>query len=296
MELPRQLGPYRLLRRLGHGGMAEVFLALSFGASGFEKHVALKTLLPEFQGDGDYERILIEEARRAANFSHRNLVSVHDLGVSNGIYYVRMDWVDGQDLASLLAKKSLPTSLALLVAEELAHALAYLHTVTDADKRPLGLVHRDVSPANVLLSRTGEVKLGDFGIAKATHLAEITLNNTRKGKYAYMSPEQTTGASLTASSDIFSLGITLFEALTGRRPFDGDTVAETLERVRDCKTPDFSELEVDVAAIVARCLAKSPRERFTDARALSKALANARRTRPPVTYEDLARRVMEGSA
>lgn len=296
MDLPRQLGPYRLLRRLGHGGMAEVFLAVAHGASGFEKRVALKTLLPELQGDGEYERTLIEEARRAAGFSHRNLVAVHDLGVAAGTYFVRMDWVDGADLATLLARARPPAPLALLVAEELAHALAYLHGLADEAGRPLGLVHRDVSPANVLLSRAGDVKLGDFGIAKATRLADATQGGARKGKYAYMSPEQVTGAALTAASDQFALGITLYEMLTGARPYDGDGPLETMERIRAAAPPAVASLDVDLAAVVTRCLARSPRDRFPDAAALARALATARRTRAPAGPEELARWVAATAA
>ncbi len=293
MDLPRQLGPYRLLKRLGHGGMAQVFLAVAHGASGFEKKVAIKTLLPELQGDGEYERILIEEARRAAGFAHRNLVGVHDLGAAGGTYYVRMDWVDGADLAALLAAGPAPVGLALLVAEELAHALAYLHALTDDEGRALGLVHRDVSPANVLVSRAGDVRLGDFGIAKATLMADVTRGGVRKGKCAYMSPEQATGAALSPASDLFSLGVTLHEMLTGRRPYEGESALETLERVRACAPLDLGALDVDLAAIVSRCLARSPKDRFADAAALARALATARRTRPPASYEDLGRLVGE---
>jgi eukaryotic-like serine/threonine-protein kinase len=290
MDLPRQFGPYRLLRRLGHGGMAEVFLAVAHGASGFEKRVALKMLLPELQGDGEFERILIDEARRAAGFAHRNLVGVHDLGCVDGTYFVRMDWVDGADLATVLSAAPLAPNLALLVVEELAHALAYLHGLTDDAGRALGLVHRDVSPANVLLSRAGDVKLGDFGIAKATLLADATRGGVRKGKYAYMSPEQVTGSPLTSASDQFALGITLHESLTGRRPYDADSPLETMERVRACAPIDLTALDTDLAAIIARCLARAPRDRFADMTALARTLSTARRTRPPATLEDLGRR------
>ncbi len=271
--------------------MAEVFLAVAHGASGFEKRVALKMLLPELQGDGEFERILIDEARRAAGFSHRNLVGVHDLGCVDGTYFVRMDWVDGADLAALLDGATLPAPIALLVAEELAHALAYLHSLTDDEGRALGLVHRDVSPSNVLVSRSGDVKLGDFGIAKATLLADATRGGVRKGKYAYMSPEQVTGASLTSASAQFALGIALFEALTGRRPYDADSPLETMERVRACAPLDLTALDADLSAIVARCLSRSPRDRFADMHALARTLSTARRTRAPVSFEDLARLV-----
>ncbi len=290
-DLPRTLGPYRLLRRLGHGGLGEVFLAMAHGASGFEKHVAIKTLLPEHQGDGEFERLLIDEARRAAAFSHRNLVGVHELGLARGTYYVRMDWVDGADLASLLTEGPLRAPLALLVAGCVADALAYLHDARDDAGRPLGLVHRDVSPSNILLSRAGDVKLGDFGIAKATLLAEATRGGVRKGKVAYMSPEQVTGAALTGASDQFALGTVLHEMLLGRRPWDADSPLDTLERIRACAPPDLTALDTDLAALVGRCLARDPRDRFADLRALSRALATARRTRAPVSYDDLAAQV-----
>ncbi|MCZ7683051.1 MAG: protein kinase [Sandaracinaceae bacterium] len=146
VELPRRLGPYTLLERLGHGGMAEVFLARAVGASGFEKPVAIKVLKTEHQGDGELERMLIEEAKLGAKLAHRNLVQVHDLGVDGGVCYVRMDYVDGADLDTLRHAGPPSVPLALLVAEEVALALAYVHSLTDSEGRPLGLVHRDVSP------------------------------------------------------------------------------------------------------------------------------------------------------
>jgi eukaryotic-like serine/threonine-protein kinase len=288
MELPRQLGPYRLLRRLGKGGMAEVFLAEVYGASGFEKRVAVKTLLPELVGDGELERILIEEARLGARLAHRNLVGVHDLGVEDGVYYVRMDFVDGTDLGTLRASVTLPHPLALLVAEEVALALAYLHGCRDDAGRPLGLVHRDVSPHNVLVSRAGDVKLADLGIAKATRLADVTRGNVRKGKYAYMSPEQVTGDAVTPRSDQFGLGVTLMEMVVGRRPFDGDTPLETMERIRQGNPVDLSDLPADLASLIARCLARRPEDRFPDVEALRQGVAEARRTRPPAGPPELA--------
>jgi serine/threonine-protein kinase len=290
MDLPRQLGPFRLLKRLGYGGMAEVFLAVAHGASGFEKRVAIKTLLPEFRGDGEYERLLIDEAVRAARFSHKNIVSVQDLGNFQGTYYVRMDWVDGADLAALLERGAKPTvPLALYVLEEVASALAYLHALTDDEGRPLGLVHRDVSPSNVLVSRAGEVKLGDFGIARATMLAEVTRSGVRKGKYASMAPEQVAGGTFTAASDQFAFGVTAHEMFLGRRPYEGATPLVTMEKIRECTAPDLSALDVDVASLVGRCLQRDPRQRFKDAESLRATIATARRTREPVSATDVAR-------
>jgi eukaryotic-like serine/threonine-protein kinase len=287
MDSPRQIGRYRVLRRLGRGGMAEVYLGLAFGASGFERRVALKRLLPSFRGVAEYERLLIEEARLGALLDFRNLVRVHDLGVDGGSYFACMDWVDGADLETLARAGPPPTELALLVGEEVSLALEYVHAATDGAGRPLGLVHRDVSPSNILVSRAGEVKLADFGIAKATLLADRTLAGVRKGKYAYMSPEQVAREPLTNRSDQFGLGIVLAELLTGRRPFDGDSVLETLERIRAAEAPDLGGIAPDLAAIVGRCLARDPRERYRDASSLRRALAAAGRRYPEASAPDL---------
>ncbi|MDY7229278.1 serine/threonine-protein kinase [Hyalangium rubrum] len=294
-ELPRQLGPYRLVRRLGAGGMAEVFLALAFGASGFEKRVVLKVLRPEHVGDAVYERMFIEEGRLGARLSHRNLVGVHDLGCVEGTYYVRLDYVDGADLASLLARGLPGTALALHIADELALALGAVHGLTDDEGRPLGVVHRDVTPANVLVSRLGEVKLADFGIAKATLLRDITRAGVRKGTYAYMSPEQVRGGALSPASDFFSLGTTLHELLTGRRPFDGETPLETMDRVREAHLGPLEEVEAELRPLLRACLARRPEERVASAEAFRALLSPLRRARPEAGPFELARWV-QGSA
>jgi serine/threonine-protein kinase len=289
--LRARLGPYRLVRRLGRGGMAEVFLATAFGASGFEKQIALKTLLPELQGNGELERLLIEEARLGGALSHRNLIAVDELGVDAGVYFVRMEYVDGVDLATRSRRGRPPLELALFVVEEVALALAYVHAFAGADGRPLGLVHRDVSPSNILVSRAGEVKLADFGVAKATGLADVTRANVRKGKYAYMSPEQVAGAPLSPASDQFSLGVTLMELLCGRRPYDGDgdTPLATMDRIREAAPPDVRELDADLQELVLRCLAKKPEARFEDMESLRRAVSSARARRAPAAPPDLAR-------
>ncbi len=287
VTLPPRIGPYQVLKRLGQGGMAQVLLARAVGASGFEKRIALKTLLPELVGDGELERLLIEEARLMAGLSHRGLVQVHDLGVDEGIYYVRLDWVDGVDVKAL---EPLPVELVLLVAEELSAALAYVHSATDEAGRPLGLVHRDVSPSNVLVSRAGEVRLADFGLAKATRLRDVTRANQRKGTYAYMSPEQAAGEPLGASSDQFSFGATLYQLTLARRPFTADTVHGTLEAIARAD-PDLSALPEVLRPILGRCMARDPAARYASAAELGHAIAAARMTVPPVGPLDLAERV-----
>jgi serine/threonine-protein kinase len=283
-----RIGPYRIVRKLGQGGMAQVFLAMGYGASGFEKRVAIKMLLPELEQSAELTRALIEEARLGAQLTHQNLVQVQQLGVADGRYYVVMDYVDGQDLATLARRGPPPPELALLVGEELARALDYVHRVSDEAGRPLGLVHRDVSPSNVLCSRAGEVRLGDFGVAKATLLADITRGNVRKGKYAYMSPEQVAGEPLTSASDQFSLGVTLYELLAGQRPFDGEGVHDTMEKVRRAEPPEVAGLPVAARALVLRCLSQRPAARFASAEELRRALAEARRAFPEAGEPALA--------
>jgi len=295
VDLPRQLGPYRLVRRLGHGGMAEVFVAEAFGASGFVKTVALKLLRPEHAGDGELERLLIEEARLGARLGHRNLVGVHDLGCEDGTYYVAMDFVDGCDLRTLLQDGALPAPLALHILAEIALALAYVHGACDAGGRPLGLVHRDVSPKNVLVSRAGELKLVDFGVAKATRLADVTRANIRKGTYAYMSPEQVARVPIGPASDQFSAGVTLFELVTGRRPYQGDSPLATTDLIAAALPPDVSALAPALAAVILRCLAREPAARYPDAAALHAALIAAARTLPAAGPLELAAAVQRAT-
>jgi serine/threonine-protein kinase len=282
-ELPRQIGPFRVLRRLGVGGVGEVLLAVAHGAGGFEKRVALKVLREELRGDPDYERVLLEEARMAARFEHPNLVGVHDVGVSNGVYWVRMDWVDGADLAALMASGAagspMDEGVALAVAHGVCEALAYLHGLKDDAGRSYGLVHRDVSPTNVLMGRNGAVKLGDFGLAKATRHREDTAAGVRKGKYAYMSPEQVRGGVLGAASDQWAVGILLAEMITGRRPFDGEGPLETMERIREAAEPALAGMAEDVAAVVKRCVKRDAGERYAKTEALSAAVGALRARR-----------------
>jgi eukaryotic-like serine/threonine-protein kinase len=291
------IGPYQLVRRLGRGGMAEVHLALCHGASGFERKVAIKTLAPELAGDPDLERALIREAVLGGSLHHRNVVAVLGLGVDSGAYaayggygsyYIVLEYVDGGDLAHWLdPARPVPEPLALHIADELALALAYLHGVRDARGLPLGIVHRDVSPANVLVSLTGDVKLGDFGVAKATALADRTAAGTRKGRYSYMAPEQLAGEPVTAAADQFGLGVTLVELITGRRPFAGETPWALLEANRG-GAPMLDGVAPEVHAIAARALAPAALDRFASVDELRRALAGVRRTREPSGPVELA--------
>lgn len=288
-DLPASLGPYRLVRRLGRGGMAEVYLAVRYGASGFEKQVALKLLRREHRGRGELERLLIAEARLGARFSHPGLVQVHDLGHDGEIYWLVMDYVDGADLAQLHAARPLPRVLALHVGEQVALALAHVHELRD-ERGPLGLVHRDLSPKNILASRTGEIKLADFGIAKATALQDITWGRLMKGTVAYLSPEQAAGATVTARSDQFSLGVTLCELLLDRRPFDADGAVPLLDVIRRAELPpDFlAGLPAELAALLRRMLSQKPDDRLPDLAAVARVLADVRRARASAGPLELA--------
>jgi serine/threonine-protein kinase len=270
MELPHPFGPFVLEKKLGQGGMAEVFRARVFGASGFEKVVVIKTLREELLGTPELERMFLEEARLQARLSHRNLVQAHDLGITDGRPWVRLDFVDGVDLSAL--PLPLPVELARFIGAELALGLHALHQARDEAGRELGIVHRDVSRKNVLLSRLGEVRLADFGIARATQLREQTRGGVRKGTWAYMSPEQVSGRPLSAASDQFSLATLLVELVTGARPFDGATPLETMDRIRDAAPPALEGVQAELVTVLRRALAKEPGERFPSSRALRGAL------------------------
>lgn len=270
MELPRPLGPYLLEAKLGQGGMAEVFRARVFGASGFEKLVVIKTLKAELVGEPELERMFLEEARLQARLSHRNLVQAHDVGTADGRPWVRLDYVDGGDLTVLGAP--LATDLVRFIASELALGLHALHEAKDDAGRPLAIVHRDVSPKNVLVSRLGEVRLADFGIARATQLRDQTRAGVRKGTYAYMSPEQVAGRALSAASDQFALATLTAELLTGTRPFDAATPLETMDRIKSPAPPDLEAIEPPLREVLLRAFANDPASRFPSSRALREAL------------------------
>jgi serine/threonine protein kinase len=232
------MGPYLLDRRLGGGGMAEVFLARQQLSGGGQRLCVVKRLWPETVGDGDLVEMFLDEARLAARLAHPNLVPVFDFGEYDGAQYIAMEYVHGRTLADVLqeqaARKSfVPFPVAARIVAEVADALDYAHRATDADGRPLQVVHRDISPQNILLSSTGAVKLIDFGIAKSKGERLQTRVGYIKGKLGYMSPEQASARPLDARSDLFSLGLVLFELLANAKPIpQRDDISLMLEAVR----------------------------------------------------------------
>ena len=254
---------YRLLNKIAHGGMAEIFLAFQVGAEGFEKQVVLKRILPALAADPSFVRMLVDEAHIASTLNHSNLVQVLDLGKSGDEFFLVLEFVDGWSLEHVRrraqkARLKLPLPLALYVVGALCRALAYVHT-RKRDGRPLGIVHRDVNPQNVLLSREGEVKLADFGIAKAIGKREKSATGVIKGKFAYMSPEQSIGADLDARSDLFSVGTLLYILTTGKKPFEGTTDLDLLMQVRKARFEKPSTLVKDFNPDVERFITRALR-------------------------------------
>src|SRR6185369_13057166 len=227
----------------------------------FQKTVAIKKILPHLTDNSEFVGMFIDEAKLAAQLSHPNIIHIYDLGKIGRDFYIAMEYVEGKDLRSILnaAKRkgmSLPMGLALLIAARLASALDYAHRKRDFDNREMGLVHRDVSPQNVLITFEGDIKLCDFGIAKAVSKANQTQMGALKGKLQYMSPEQAWGRPVDARSDLFSLGAVLFEMLTGDRLFSGESEMSVLESVRQGRTRSPRDVDpsipADVDEIVAR--------------------------------------------
>ena len=270
-------GPYRIVARVGRGGMAEVYLAQRTGPGGFARDLVIKRILPHLAEDQEFVRMFVNEAAILARLTHSNVAQVYDFGRIDDSYYLAMEYVRGTSLDRLLAVfagDGLPIPIAVRVVADTARGLAYAHRATDALGRPLGIVHSDISPSNVLISFEGEVKLIDFGIARAG--TEHSERGALKGKIRYMSPEQCRGQALDTRTDIYSLGIVLWETLVGRNLYDQDQPVEVLTAVLEQPTPRPSSLRADVPEaldlIAMRALEKDPAERFQRAEELAQAL------------------------
>jgi serine/threonine protein kinase/CheY-like chemotaxis protein len=276
-----EYGNYFLLEKIAVGGMAELFKAQQRGVQGFQKIVAIKRILPHYSDNEDFVTMFIDEAKLAAQLTHPNIVQIFDLGKAGSSYYIAMEYVNGHDLRTLLKKvheygPGLPEQVAAFVAMKVAAALDYAHRKRGFDDRELKLVHRDISPQNVILSTEGAVKLVDFGIAKAASKASHTMAGALKGKLLYMSPEQATGQPLDNRSDLYSLGLVLFELLTGERCFQSDSELGVLEKVRLGRIANLTALNPnvsrDMASIVNRALQKSVEHRYPSARFMERDL------------------------
>ena len=272
---PDRFGQYEILERIASGGMAELYKAKRTGVEGFQKIVAIKKILPHLADDEEFVTMFADEAKLAAQLNHPNIIHIYDLGkIQAGGYFIAMEYVDGRDLRAIQQAGRemgvpLPVPLAVYVASKVASALDYAHRRRDAEGHELNIVHRDVSPQNILISYEGDIKLCDFGIAKAASKASKTQSGALKGKIQYMSPEQAWGKPIDRRSDLFSLGVVLHELLTGERLFHGDTDINVLEKVRvaEIAPPSRANPEVpqNLDAVVLKALAREPDDRYTNA-------------------------------
>jgi serine/threonine protein kinase len=274
---PEAFGKYYLVDRIAMGGMAEIFKAKTFGVGGFENLLVIKRILAHLSENDQFVRMFMDEAKVSALLQNSNIVRIYDFGKLRTNYFIAMECVEGKDVKLILRKlaerrKLLPREFAVYIAMEAAKGLDYAHKRTTLQGQPLNIVHRDVSPSNLLVSYHGEVKVADFGIVKAANTVESTDAGTLKGKFEYMSPEQAQGLELDRRSDIFSLGIILWEMLTGRRAFKSESEIRTLERIKTVDIEYPSAVNPQVPArldeIVMRALAKDPDDRHQDAREL----------------------------
>jgi serine/threonine-protein kinase len=303
LHMAHQQQRYRVLERVAAGGMAEVYRAESAGLEGFKKTVAIKRVLPHLAEKKQFIGMFLDEARLSAHLNHSNCVQVFDIGVGDNTYFIVMEYVDGADLKALLEhlarhERRVPLSIALYICCRICDGLAYAHEARDNRGRLLGIVHRDISPPNVLITRYGEVKVVDFGLAKANSQLEQSQPGIIKGKFSYLSPEAALGEAVDGRSDIFAAGIILWEMLAGRRLFAGETDLQTVRQVQAAKIPDIKkfnpEVGPEIEAVLVKALARDPRQRYQSARELALDLTNILfRLGQPVSAFDVARMVAE---
>ena len=232
-ELRERFGKYHVLERIAQGGMAEIYLARMTGLAGFAKHVVVKRILPSFAKDAEFVRMFLNEARYAATLDHPNISHVYDFGQEGGLYYYAMEYLHGDDCRALLRelaqqRRKMPLAHALTLVVGAATGCHFAHELVGDDGKPLGLVHRDVSPSNVVITYAGAIKLVDFGIAKATQREDATAAGVTKGKLAYMAPEQCRAEPLDRRVDVYALGVLLYELTTQRRAFTGENDADIM--------------------------------------------------------------------
>lgn len=274
---------YRPIERLAAGGMAEVFVAEATSVQGFKKKVAIKRVLPHLAQNKNFIGMFLDEARLGAKMSHANCVTVFDIGAADNTYFIVMEFVDGCDLKTVIEyfkkqNKPVPMKEAMYIAMETCRGLQYAHELTDDDGHELHIVHRDISPPNVLISKRGEVKVTDFGLAKASTQLEKTDPGVVKGKFAYLAPEAVQGSDVDARADVFAMAIVLWEMIAGRRLFLGANDYETVKLVQAANVPPLSsivpEADTTLDAILAKALARDVRDRYQSAREFGDALAS----------------------
>ncbi|MGD9061423.1 MAG: serine/threonine-protein kinase, partial [Desulfobacterales bacterium] len=266
----KQLGKYQLLQKIAVGGMAELYRAKVTRDHGFEKQVAIKKILPHLSDEGNLVKAFIDEAKLAALLQHENIIQIYDFGSIDGGYFIAMEYLFGKDLRKLINKvkkagSPLDLENTLYIVSRICAGLDYSHKLKDLQGKPLNIIHRDINPQNIFLTYEGQVKIIDFGIAKAASHNSTTHEGLIKGKVAYMSPEQALGNTIDHRSDIFSTGIILYELLAGRRMFEGETM-HIYNQVREARYEPLNKLQPHLPeklnGVVDRALAKEPDERY----------------------------------
>lgn len=294
-------GRYELLELAGDGGMAQVYRAVTRGAAGFQRPVALKRVHDHLAGNTEFVRMFIEEARVCSELDHSNVVQVHDFGVDGSGYYLVMEWVDGVHLGQYVRsftdkKQSTPWRQVAAIMAQVLSGLASAHERVDASGALAPIIHRDVTPQNIMISVSGVAKLTDFGLARAVDRARMTSPDVVKGKLSYLAPELARGKPANERSDLYAVGIVLWEALTGERLYWADTDAERIRKVREAEVPPIGSKRRDLpdalVAAVERALAPNPDERFASADEMGHALLRVLGT-APVSPRELGQAVME---
>lgn len=260
-----RIGRYEVVTSIGSGGMATIYLARIAGPAGFEKPVALKVIHSHLAEDPQFVQMFFDEARLAAQLQHPNIVQIFELGEAEteGMYYIAMEYLRGETLGAIIQRvygvenRRMDPRIACHIIQQACDGLHYAHEATTIDDRPMGLVHRDISPQNLFITYSGSVKLMDFGIARAEGAAHSTRPGSLKGKFSYMSPEQVGGHDVDRRSDIFALGVVSWELLTGRRLFKGTTDLESLRFVEECRVPAIAGLRPGIPPAIDKILAKT---------------------------------------
>jgi serine/threonine-protein kinase len=293
---------YRVIEKIASGGMAEVFRAESAGLEGFKKTVAIKRVLPHLAEKKQFIGMFLDEARLSAHLSHSNCVQVFDIGVGDNTFFIVMEYVDGSDLKGVIEHRRkfgqpFPVEEACLVCVRICEGLSYAHELSDNRGQSMHIVHRDMSPPNVLITRHGEVKIVDFGLAKANSQLEKSEPGIIKGKFSYLSPEAAQGLPVDAKTDIFAVGIILWELLAGRRLFLGETDLETVRMVQQARVPSVRQfnprVSADLEAVLMKSLAGNPADRYQTARDFGKDLNKILFSQSrPVSSFDIAQLVL----
>lgn len=292
---------YRVIKRLEAGGMAEVYLGEASSLEGFKKRVAIKRVLPHLAQNENFIQMFLDEARLSARLSHANIVSVFDISARDDTYFLIMEFVDGANLKRIMESlqrrgQRFPLPEAIYICAEACRGLAYAHELKDEHGHAIGIVHRDISPPNIMVTRQGEVKVADFGLAKAGTQLSQTDPGVVKGKFSYLSPEAAAGREVDARADVFSLGIVLWEMLAGRRLFLGETDYATVKLIQQANIPRLAPLNNQVdetfEELLLKALTRAPEDRYQSAQAFGDALTGylfARQLK--VTHYDIAKLV-----